>query len=341
MKILWKKLGEKKIKILVDSLDDLWYLSNILEAGNTVYSRTMRTVDIGGKEKKPVSVQLEIKKTEFDRTVNRLRILGIIKAGKPEEYISLGAHHSINLEPGSELVIQKDWRKYELEILKNAERKRPKIILIAVDREGADIGLLKEYGIEYQSMRARTVGKEAGDKEREALETKFFHQIARVLESYNFERCILCGAGFWKDSFFEFLKLKYPEMHKKCLLQNTSSYGKNAISELLKKGIVNKLVWESKVAEEVLLVNKLLGEMGKDGKYTYGFENVRTAQQYNAIDKLLITDKMLREKTYIDELLRDIEKSGGKVHIISTEHEAGKQLQSLGGIAALLRIKIE
>jgi protein pelota len=39
----------------------------------------------------------------------------------------------------------------------------------------------------------------------------------------------------------------------------------------------------------------------------------------------------------IERLMDQVENMGGKVMIISSEHDGGKQLISLGGIAALLR----
>ncbi len=42
----------------------------------------------------------------------------------------------------------------------------------------------------------------------------------------------------------------------------------------------------------------------------------------------------------LDSLMQSVEKRKGKVHIVSSEHDAGKQLKSLGGVAALLRFKI-
>jgi len=38
--------------------------------------------------------------------------------------------------------------------------------------------------------------------------------------------------------------------------------------------------------------------------------------------------------------MKDIEQKGGKVIIVSTEHEAGAKLIALGGVAALLRFAL-
>jgi len=347
MKILWKKLRENKIKVLVDSMEDLWYLSNIIQAGDLAHARSMRTVQFGDdrakeREKKPVNLIVKVEKTDFDRSVNRLRILGVIVAGFPEEYISLGAHHTITIAPGDELVLEKGWKSYEIKMLEAAEKKRPKVILIAIEKGEAVFGFLKEYGLEYSTMRASIPGKDSESREIEDAEIAFFHEIGKTLERYEFERCILCGAGFWKSNLYDFLNEKYKDIAKKCIVENTGSYGENAISELLKRGVVEKLVHESKIAEEVALVNRLLESMGKgNGLCTYGGEETQKAIGYRAIDALMLTDKFLREhRDSVEKMLRDVENGGGRVVIVSGEHEGWKQLDSLGGIAALLRFRI-
>ena len=59
---------------------------------------------------------------------------------------------------------------------------------------------------------------------------------------------------------------------------------------------------------------------------------------------LLVADETLREtreKGNIDQFLRNVESARGQIVVFSTEFEPGQRLRSLGGIAALLRFKIE
>ena len=248
----------------------------------------------------------------------------------------------MNLELGSEITIQKDWKSFELKMLEDAQRARPKVIIIAIDKGQADIGLLKDYGIEYSSLKANIPGKDSEEKEVHDAEMRFFHELAKSLERYKFQKCILCGAGFWKDNFMELLKEKYKDLAKDTLVENTGSHGQNAISELLKRGVIEKLVQESKVAEESALVNRFLEELGKDGLCAYGESNIRKAEEYKAIKTLLLTDKLLREKrNTMTSLLKSVERHKAGICIVSTAHEAGKQLDALGGIAAILRFRIE
>jgi len=42
----------------------------------------------------------------------------------------------------------------------------------------------------------------------------------------------------------------------------------------------------------------------------------------------------------LEKLVKEVEEKGGRIIIISTEHEAGTKLLSLGGVAALLRFPV-
>jgi protein pelota len=68
--------------------------------------------------------------------------------------------------------------------------------------------------------------------------------------------------------------------------------------------------------------------------------------QLGAVEKLVLADTMLREtsdekRRFLEELMKEVEKKGGEIRVISTEHEAGVKLIALGGIAALLRFPIQ
>ena len=59
----------------------------------------------------------------------------------------------------------------------------------------------------------------------------------------------------------------------------------------------------------------------------------------------MIADTTLRDadeeqRLKLEELMREVEKRRAQITVISTEHEAGAKLLSLGGIAALLRFPL-
>jgi protein pelota len=58
-----------------------------------------------------------------------------------------------------------------------------------------------------------------------------------------------------------------------------------------------------------------------------------------------MTDELIQEyrqkEMYaaLEKIMKTVETTGGEIHIITSENEAGQKLQGLGGIAALLRYK--
>ena len=109
------------------------------------------------------------------------------------------------------------------------------------------------------------------------------------------------------------------------------------IAEVLKKGIIEKMATEGRIANEIRLVEKLLEEIGKSSKtVAYGKKEVTQAVHAGAAETMLVIDEMVKNRD-IERLMDQVENMGGKVMIISSEHDGGKQLTSLGGIAALLR----
>jgi len=91
----------------------------------------------------------------------------------------------------------------------------------------------------------------------------------------------------------------------------------------------------------------VLQRLGKSHRdVAYGFDEVQKASKYGAIETLALADSTLREasdenRMTLEKLMTEAEMKGGKIIVISTEHEAGTKLLSLGGIAALLRFPID
>jgi len=113
-------------KLRIDDPLDLWHMQNILEAGDFVTTKTLRTIFIQkeeGKEKgekKFVTLKIKVEKIEFDKYKNRLRIAGkIIEA--PKE-VPKGSYHTIEAGIGSFLTIEKEeWKKEQIERMKRAK----------------------------------------------------------------------------------------------------------------------------------------------------------------------------------------------------------------------------
>ena len=119
MKILKSDFKKGFATIKIDVNDDLWYLENVLETGDSVRSRTLRSVfiDRDGKkiktDRKPMLLKIEVEKIEFQKYANKLRLTGKIKEG-PEE-AQLGSYHTIEVKLSTVLTINKEeWKQYQI-----------------------------------------------------------------------------------------------------------------------------------------------------------------------------------------------------------------------------------
>ncbi|WP_406658202.1 mRNA surveillance protein pelota [Methanolobus sp. ZRKC2] len=333
-----------EIAVTPETLDDLWHLKYIIEKGDIVFALTKRKADSASDklrpekmEKKNVRLGIRVEDLEFHRFSNRLRIHGVIEQG-----MDTGSYHTLNIEDGTNVSIVKTWKKDQVERIDEAEAssKRPKVVVVAVEEGDADIGLVRHYGIELYSHITQSSGKGEG-----TLREAFFSEIVDPLvhAASGSEAIVVAGPGFTKEDFLKYLTSKEPELASRAIVEDTASVGMSGFQEVLKRGAVDRIMEESRIARESKLMDELLKEISTDGKVSYGLDEVKSAQDFGAIETLLVADEFLRmerEKGSIDDFLQSVEHSRGNIVIFSTIFEPGQKLLSLGGIAALLRFKI-
>ncbi len=328
-----------EIKLIPENLDDLWHLKFIIEPGDIVFALTKRVRESSDKlrsdkEKVTVRLGIEVEKVEFHKFANRLRITGKIVAG-----IEDSGYHTINIPVGKELsIIKEEWKEEQLKRIREAEEasKKPEIVIVTIEEGEAVIGVVRQWGVEEISNVRMSYGKESSQR------MEFFAEILRQLESIDFKYLVIAGPGFAKEDFAQFVKDKKPDWN--VVTCDASAIGTRGFLEVLKRGILNRIVGEIRLAEEAEYIDVLLERIAKDDRVAYGLEEVRKAYDYGAIEVLMIADEFLREqreKWNIDEFMRNVEAMKGKVVIMSTEFEPGQRLMSLGGIAALLRFSID
>ncbi len=331
------KRGE--IKLIPENLDDLWHLKFIIEPGDIVFAWTKRIKESSDKlrsdkEKVTVRLGIEVERVEFHRFANRLRITGRIVAGVEDS-----GYHTINVPVGKEIsLIKEEWKEEQLRRIREAEEasKRPEVVIVTIEEGEAIIGAVRQWGVEEIADVRMSYGKESSAR------IEFFHEVMKQLENVEFRYLVVAGPGFTKEDFAQFLKERRPDWN--VITCDASAIGTRGFLEVLKRGVLNRIVGEVRLAEEAEYIDVLLERIAKDDRVAYGLEEVRRAYDYGAIEVLLIADEFLREqreKWNIDDFMRNVEAMKGKVVIMSTEFEPGQRLMSLGGIAALLRFPID
>ena len=334
------------VKLRITDLDDLWYLSHLIDPGDFVKGFTTRKIKIGDGDnakvvRKPVTLKIEVETVDLGSEGISLKINGRIREG-PED-IPKDSYHSINLEEGSDFVLEKvNWLEYQKQKLQESAEKKYNYLLCLFDREEVLFALTKKFGYEILVKMKGQVAK----KSKEVSITKDFHQeLIKNLETYNErfnpEKIILASPAFYKDILIK--KINQPELKRKIVLTITSDVSESAIDEVLKRPELAEVLKSSRTREEQLLVDHLLSEINKDNLAAYGLVEVQKAVDAGAVSSLLVTDTFItkqKEKndyTKIDEMMKQIDSLQGKIHIISSKHEGGKKLDGLGGIAVILR----
>lgn len=343
------KIDEKEnfLHLVPEIGDDLWHLERIIEKHDLITGLTDRKIkpkEEGEKaERIKLVVTLDVESVEFHRFLGKLRISGKIVAGQPEDLIDFGAQQSLELELGKEVKIKKKAIKgYQIERLKkaSAETKKGKILLIVMDDEQASFGLLREF--ELEELATIRSGKSGKQFKGEDLREKYFEEIFEKVLGIEPEKIVVAGPGFARENLQKFLEGKGKKKKMQFFFAATNSVGKTGFQELLKSDALNKIIEEMQVVKETQAVERILAELGKNsGLAEYGLKEVGKAIDLGAVKQLLVADKFLLEKRdETEELMEKAEKMGGEVHLINAEHEAGKQLSNLGGIAALLRYRV-
>lgn len=343
MKVVEERLkGEEgEIKLIPESIEDLWHLKYIIQPGDIVFSLTKRASESSDKlrsDKQMITVRLGVKvdRVEFHKFANRLRITGRIVAGVEDS-----RYHTLSITDGKELsIIKERWNEEQLERIKMAveSSNRPEVLILTIEEGEASLGILRQWGVDEVAVVKGSYGKDRGNSRRE-----FFGEVYSVLKNYEFAYLVIAGPGFTKNDFYEFLKEKDEQTARKAIMADTSSIGVRGFIEVLKRGVVDRIAGKLKIKRDAEFMDRLLEEIAKGGNAAYGLEEVRKAMEYGAVEVMLVADEFLRqerEKWDIDSFLRNAENMGARVVIMSSEFEPGKQLMALGGIAALLRFKI-
>jgi protein pelota len=344
MRVLHQDRQAGEIKVQVETLDDLWHLYNIILPGDIVISVTYRrdeskTDKLRAErgEKKRMVLGVKVEDIDFQESENRLRIHGVIVEG-PQD---LSSYHTLNLGEADVLTIRKEvWNTAVLERVKRAvdDSRKPKILFVAIENDEAVIALARQFGIqEVARIYAPSTGKMFDQKE----DRNFFEDIVDKVKQTAEPGVplIILGPGFAKEALLTLGKEKEPELFKSAHIYHTGQAGMPGVHELMKAGLGTEVVQGSRAAMETKLVEDILTEIARGGPVAYGPEEVGRAVSLGAVDTLAILDSVVRQNTS-GRLMAAVENSRGKVMVVSERFEAGKKLDSIGGIAALLRFKL-
>ncbi|MCL2477674.1 mRNA surveillance protein pelota [Candidatus Bathycorpusculum sp.] len=356
MKIIQKDLHQGFLKVVPDTPDDLWHLYNVVYKGDEVYAYSSRAIKNDTESSRPKSGErvsafmgVKVESVSWDKFLGKLRVHGLIIHAP--DIIPTGAHHTLAISLNQQMtIVKKEWPNHLLDRLTKASETEKPLLIFSIDDEGFAIVETKQYGYETRvEQRTRLPGKQDADKRVEA--TKAYFRLALTslekLWAINRNPLVIIGAGFVKNDFVSYLQDENKDLSKAVVdIKSVNNGGTAGIDEALRSGVLLKTAHQLRILDETETMEEIMKRLGKgEGNVTYGLTAVENAANMGAIEKLVVADTTLRDadenqRLKLEELMHAVERRQAAITVVSTEHEAGFKLISLGGIAALLRFPI-
>ena len=347
MRVLHRDLQHGELKLLPENGDDLWHLRHIIQPGDMVHAVTFRRDDREeGKaradkaERRRMYLGIEVTEVEYAQFSDRLRVQGHIRDG-PDD-VPRGTHHTLNVSVGDDIKVTKvRWRGHELDRVEEAVRatRRPRVIILSIDDEGAVFAAVRQSGIEPLSEIAGPGTQKGADRPAKGARDEHFDELINELRRVRpgGEPLVVGGPGFTRTAFLDYLHEHAPELASGAFTEGTGQSGMVGVHEAIRRGMVSRVVEGARVEHETALVEDLLAGIAKgEGMVAYGLAEVRAAIAAGAAEHVLVSDSVVRGPA-VAELLDEAERTGARVTIVATSHEAGEQFERLGGVAAFLR----
>lgn len=356
VKIIERNLRQGFVKVVPNSQDDLWHLYNTVYIGDEVYAYSSRAIKSDKEYSRPQSAErvsafmgVKVESVSWDKFLGRLRVHGCICLAP--DPIPPGAHHTISISLNQPVtIVKKEWPKHLLERLKRAGEAEKPILILAIDDEGFAIAETKQYGVEIKvEERFKLPGKLEAEKRTVATKQYFNRVLGSLNQLWALQHSpiVIVGVGFVKKDFVQFLGEESGEIHRSVVdVKSVNNGGTAGIYEALRSGVLLKAASHLRVVEESEIMEEVLKRLGTgESRVVYGFVDVENAVNLGAVEKLVVTDSLLRDseddqRLRLETLMREVERKNGSIVVVSTEHEAGAKLTALGCIAALLRFAL-
>ncbi|CAG2172412.1 unnamed protein product [Oppiella nova] len=359
---------QERVGLIPEDSEDMWHIYNLIQEGDSLRASTFRKVTIesgtGSTQTNKVRTMLTIciESIEYDTQGCVLRVKG--KNIEENQYVKMGQYHTLDIEQNRKFTLTKaHWDSVAIERLDMA----------CDPTQSADLGaVVMNEGIAHVCLvtSSMTLVRAKIDmniprkrkgfiSQHEKGLQKFFDAVLQaILRHMNFEivKCVLLASpGFVKDQFYDYMNGQAVKNDIKVLVENktkfvlchASSGFKHSLKEVLSDPLLQSRLADTKAASEVKALQSFYTTLQTEPcKAFYGIKHVERANECQAIDLLLISDKLFRcanvaERKRFVALVDSVRENGGEVKLFSSLHVSGEQLDQLTGVAAILRFPMQ
>ncbi|MEN2998982.1 MAG: pelota-like protein [Acidilobaceae archaeon] len=348
MRVVEVHPNRRAVTLRVDVEEDLWTLKTLLKPGDHIVGKTARDVQSGRgeeKERRVITVKLKVKAVEFQPFTGRLRISGVIVEG-PEEYGVVGKHHSMTLQPGATVTIEREggWSERALEKMRSSGP-RGRALVVALDYEEYAIALISAGGYKVAEEGLLRLPAKGDEKRERALEEALASIAQRCVEMASSSRAsliVVVGPGFLKEELAERLRAIAPSIA--AFTDTTSMGGTAGVEEAMRRqSVMERLREMSAVHAEKVLTEFMELVVAEADRVAYGLEEVKAVARLGAVRELLVVDSALYDLERGEDfagVLEEAERGGARVTFVPEESPAGKRLSALGSVLAVLRYPV-
>ena len=349
--MITKILDDNSISLIPEEADDLLTLRRIIKSGDRIVGSTTRVIKQDKEYARPdrgdrvkIRILLDVEKISLDNVLDKLRVRGkIIESNN--EAVAYGSNHSylIKINEGFNL-IKKRWNDVEKNLIHSKTQKLG-FLLVAIDTNDCGIGRLKGTHLELTpNIYSGSSGKRY--KSNFNIE-KFFEIVQKAISSSVKEgdEIIIFGPGETRKKFGNYIqKTTIGQKHKIQVIEGIDSGGEDGIYIFTKSESMKEIMSDSKLAKVSSIIDEIMFRANKKSrKFTMGFDEIKKANQFGAIDSLVFSDKIIQteDEEEIIEFLNDAEAKGAKAYSADSTTDVGLRVTGLGGIVSLLRFPVE
>ncbi|MCI4318183.1 MAG: hypothetical protein L3J96_06555 [Thermoplasmata archaeon] len=345
MRLIHQDPAEGLLRLRIETPSDVWRIARIVHPGERVGASTTRR-DPEAPEDSPAAQRarrriwlvIRVEQVEFHDFSHHVRVTGPIVEGP----FDIGRHHTLDLEEGSDLTIQKEsLSSSDRALLEEGTHARgePRLVVAAVDWGESTIVRLRGRVVEpVVDLRRTLAGKRykggQGDRDRTTYVEELVALLKRELPEAH--TLIVAGPGFLKEEVVKRLTEKDPVAKKKVRIYPTAEAGRVGIDELLRSGRAAEALAGSVAAEEADLVERLVLALGGGTRAAVGLSEVKQALDQGAIETLLAAEELLSDPA-LNSILDGARAAKARVFIVRGDGEPGARLRALGRVGAILR----
>jgi protein pelota len=335
--------------------DDLWTLRRIISKGDLVAGETSRVYkDLGeysrpDKERIKVTVTVEVEAVQLDSTFSRLKVSGKIM-DVSNELLNKGSFHSLTVSEGHRVSIRKPngFSGVQLRLIEGAGKPRDSYVVIAVDQREAGIGVIKGTHLQIlPTIESGVTGKMYQDSKKGAG-GNYFEKIADALAVVYPQnaKVFVLGPGTAKEKFVNYLQRERKEFGDVQTIEGSDVAGEDGVYMALRNPNLQEALSESRLAKVTRLIQEIMRRISLgDSRIALAFRDSLKAAKQGAVESLIMADKIFFQKGIeedeIVDLLNSVEEYRGETFLLDSTTDLGAQVNTLGGMVALLRFAVK